>query len=317
MALPGRAGRRDVIGSVGTLLVLAVIWGGSVPLTKLGLRDFPPLTLTALRYLIAAPFFALLLLGRRLPPPRALFAAAALGVLGIVVGQVLQTLGVRATSASVATVTSSTIPILIVVFAAVRLHQPIQPRQAVGLAVAFAGVSLVAAGDPRRLLALIGTPAVRGDALVALSAIAISLYYVLSVELITRYSVISMAGLSSLAGALGLAPIAAAELRAAPVRITPVGVAVVVYLAVLVTVVGLVIWLHALCRLPVGVVATLQYLQPLVGVAVSAALFGDSLGGWFLGGTGLVLVGIALSTTALASRSLDPELGAAIAAPPE
>ena len=157
----------------------------------------------------------------------------------------------------------------------------------------------------------------RGDALVALSAIAISLYYVLSVELITRYSVISMAGLSSLAGALGLAPIAAAELRAAPVRITPVGVAVVVYLAVLVTVVGLVIWLHALCRLPVGVVATLQYLQPLVGVAVSAALFGDSLGGWFLGGTGLVLVGIALSTTALASRSLDPELGAAIAAPTE
>jgi drug/metabolite transporter (DMT)-like permease len=38
--------------------VLAVIWGGSIPLTKLGLRDFPPLTLTALRYVIAAPFFA-------------------------------------------------------------------------------------------------------------------------------------------------------------------------------------------------------------------------------------------------------------------
>src|SRR5579864_2157678 len=83
---------RSPAGSIGTLVVLAIIWGASVPLTKLGLRDVPPLTLTALRYLVAAPCFLWLLRGRRLPPPRACAGAAGLGLLGIGVGQVAQTL---------------------------------------------------------------------------------------------------------------------------------------------------------------------------------------------------------------------------------
>ncbi|HYM90775.1 MAG TPA: DMT family transporter, partial [bacterium] len=49
-------------------------------------------------------------------------------------------------------------------------------------------------------------------------------------------------------------------------------------------------------RLPASTAAALQYLQPLVGVAASAALFGDRLGVWFLVGTTLVLAGIALAT---------------------
>src|SRR6185437_8272733 len=100
------------LGWMAALLVLAVVWGGSIPATKLALADFPPLTLTALRYLAAAPFFALLLLGRRLPPARSLAAMAGLGVLGIAVGQLCQTLGVEATTASAATVISATIPML-------------------------------------------------------------------------------------------------------------------------------------------------------------------------------------------------------------
>jgi drug/metabolite transporter (DMT)-like permease len=285
-------------GSFGALLLLAVIWGGSVPLTKLGLRDFPPFTLTALRYLVAAPFFILLLRGRQLPLPRDLVTAAVLGTLGIVFGQVSQTLGVLETSASVATVISATIPILVVVFAAFRLHQPIRTRQALGLGMAFAGVVLVATGDPRHLVDLLTTPAAGGDALMVLSALATSLYYVLSVELMERYSVITVAALTSLAGAGVLVPIALWELHRSVVRLTPEGGAVVLYLALLVTVAGIVIWLHALHRLPASVVAVLQYLQPLVGVAASAALFGEPLGMWFGIGTGLVLLGIASGTKA-------------------
>jgi O-acetylserine/cysteine efflux transporter len=282
--------------SLGALLVLAVIWGCSVPLTKLGLRDFPPFTLTALRYLVAAPFFVLLLAGRPLPPPRDLVNAAALGALGIGLGQVSQTLGVRETSASVATVISATIPIFVVLLAAVRLHQPIRARQGVGLGMAFAGVVLVAAGDPRHLTDRLRTPAAGGDVLMVVSAFAISLYYVLSVELIRQHSVITIAALTSLAGACTLVPAALWELSHSAVRPTAEGVAVVLYLALLVTVAGIVIWLHALHELSAGVAAVLQYLQPLVGVAASWALFGEPLGVWFGIGTALVLLGIAWAT---------------------
>jgi drug/metabolite transporter (DMT)-like permease len=287
------------------LVLLAVIWGGSVPLTKLGLRDFPPLTLTALRYVVAAPFFALLLRGRALPPPRTLAAAAGLGVLGIVCGQVSQTLGVRETSASVATVISALIPALVVVFAAVRLHQPVRLRHALGLVLAFAGVTLVATGDPRRIVAIAGTANARGDVLMVISAVAVALYYVLSVPLVRAHSVLTVAALTSLAGACGLVPIAAWELRRAPVHPTLLGVGVVLYLALLVTVFGLWVWFAALHRLPARVAAALQYLQPLVGVAASAALFGDRLGVWFWTGTGLVLAGIAGSTAGAARTSAE------------
>ncbi|HLW47794.1 MAG TPA: DMT family transporter [bacterium] len=297
-----------LVRSLAALLLLAVVWGGSIPLTKLGLRDIPPLTLTALRYLVAAPCFLWLLRGRRLPPPRACAGAVGLGLLGIGVGQVAQTLGVRLTPASVATVVSALIPVLVVALAAFRLRQPITAPQAAGLAAALAGVALVGGGDPRVLAASLRifgartAPApqaphagLEGVALVLLSCVAVALYYVFSVELVERYSVVTVAAVSSLAGAAALAPIAAWELGHASMRVTPAAVAVVLYLALLVTVAGLWVWFGALTRLPARIPAALQYLQPIVGVLASAALFGDRLDTWFWSGTALVLAGIGLS----------------------
>lgn len=304
MSLPGRSGvarargapERWGAGSIASLVVLAVVWGGSIPLTKLGLRDFPPLTLTALRYLVAAPVFVAFLLGHPLPPARALAQAGALGTLGIGVGQVSQTFGVLGTTASVATVISATIPLFVVIFAAIRLRQPVGIRPAAGLVVAFGGVGGIVAERTGPIAAAVTVPSLAGDALVLLSAVAIALYYVLSAELAGRYSVSAIAALTSLAGAGAITPFAAWEVQHAALRVSMVGAGVVLYLAILVTVGGLWIWLHALRRLPTSTAAALQYLQPLVGVAGSAALFGDRLGVWFWAGTALVLAGIALAT---------------------
>jgi drug/metabolite transporter (DMT)-like permease len=284
-------------GSIGTLLVLAIIWGGSIPVTKLGLRDVPPLTLTALRYVVAAPWFALLLARGPFPPVRVVLGAGALGVLGIGVGQVAQTLGVQVISASVATVISALIPILVVAFARVRFRQSLRGRQAFGLTLAFVGVALVAGGDPRDLVAASGRSALAGEVLMLISAVAVALYYVLGIGLVPAGSVLTVAALSSLAGAGALIPVAAWELQHAAASITGVSVFAVLYLALLVTVVGLLIWFSALTQLPATVAAVLQYLQPLVGVAASWALFGDPVGARFLAGAGLVLLGIALGTT--------------------
>ena len=300
------------VRSLGALLLLAIVWGGSIPLTKLGLRDIPPLTLTALRYLTAAPCFLWLLRGRRLPPAGVCAAAAGLGLLGIGVGQVSQTLGVRLTPASVATVVSALIPVLVVALAAVRLRQPIGGTQVAGLAAALLGVALVATGDPRALLnaarsitppqpgvwpagAPLHPATLAGVALVLLSSVAVALYYVLSVELIEQYSVLTIAAISSLAGAAALVPVAVWELGHAPMRLTASAIAAVLYLGLLVTVGGLWVWFGALMTLPARIPAALQYLQPIVGVLASAALFGDRLDRWFWTGTALVLAGIALS----------------------
>jgi drug/metabolite transporter (DMT)-like permease len=71
-----------------------------------------------------------------------------------------------------------------------------------------------------------------------------------------------------------------------------------------VTVAGLFLWLHLLRTVPARVAASVQYLQPVFGIAASAALFGDRLGVWFAVGVVLILGGLAL---AVANRRPAPD----------
>ena len=298
IAVPARAGAGA--GALGMLALLTVIWGLSVPMMKLGLRDVPAPALVALRYLVAAPCFALLLLGRKLPRPRALAAMAALGVFGIDAGQFGQMLGVQRTSAATATMITAIIPVLTAVLAVLRLRQRLRAAHLLGFAVALAGIALAVGAGGAGLAAAPsaasgGARALTGDALVLGSAFCIAGYYVFSVEVAAREGVIEVAGWSSIVAALGLAPVALAMVPARAVHLTPASVFVVLYLGLMVTVLGIWIWLRALSRLPARIAAATQYGQPLVGIAASAVLFGDRLDRGFLLGTALVLGGVALS----------------------
>ncbi|HYC14292.1 MAG TPA: DMT family transporter, partial [Stellaceae bacterium] len=231
-------------------------------MTKLGLQELPPLTLTALRYLAAAPCFLVFILTRSRPPLRALLGMMGLGIGGVGLGQTLQALGVERTSASVATVITAIIPILVVLLAALRLGQALRLRHGFGLATAFLGIALVAINDPRNILVALAGGSLEGDALMLLSALAISGYYGFSIELVSRYSATTVASWTSLAGAAALTPFMLWELRTEPATIGIEGIGAVLYLGLLVTVLGVWIWLRALTRVPARVAASLQYLQP-------------------------------------------------------
>jgi O-acetylserine/cysteine efflux transporter len=289
----GRAG--GVVGEGLPLLglaVLVVIWGLSVPAMKLGLRSLPPFTLAALRYLVAAPCFVLFLLGRPLPPPRLLLAMIVLGAIGVDLGQATQILGVSRTSAALATVITATIPLFTVVLASLKLGQTLAPRHMAGLALALGGVGCAALGRPDALAA----GGLAGDALLLVCSVSIASYYVLGTALAIRSTALDVAAWSSLAGLPGLVLLAGIELRHAPFHPSPSGIAVVLYLGLLTTVAGMWLWLTGMRRLPARIAASTQYLQPLVGVAASAAVFGDRIGLVFGLGTALVLGGIALAS---------------------
>lgn len=280
--------------SVAAMLLLAVMWGLSIPVTKLGLQTVPPLTLTAMRFGVAVPLFLLLVMGKERLPWRALPPVAALGVLGISLGQVAQAFGVNDTSASVGTIISATIPVFIVVFAALRLKQSVTRRQQLGLLAAFVGIALIALGreqgqSPTTVNSLTGA------AWLLLSAVSIAFYYVWSVELTNEFSTVSVAAWSTLFGFIALLPFAAWEMWHIPFQITAQAIGVAVYLGVVVTVAGLFLWLHLLRTVPARVAASVQYLQPVVGIAAASVIFGDRLGPIFALGVLLILIGVALA----------------------
>ncbi|SCY88677.1 Uncharacterized membrane protein [Microvirga guangxiensis] len=284
------------MGSFASMLLLAVMWGLSIPITKLGLLTLPPLTLTALRFAIAVPLLMLLILGRRRLPWRALPRVAALGILGIGVGQIAQTFGVAGTSASVGTIISATIPVFVVVFAALRLKQSISGRQKLGLLAAFIGIAVVASGNGGGASSELQT-SVAGAGFMLLSSLAIAFYYVWGVELTNEYGTVVVAAWSTLFGFAALMPWAGWEMGHVSFQITAEAVAAAAYLGLIVTVAGMFMWLNILRTVPAGIAASIQYLQPVIGIAASAAMFGDSLGGLFAVGVSLILGGLALTVT--------------------
>ena len=286
--------RTEPMRNFGLMLLLAVMWGLSIPVTKLGLETMPPLTLTALRFAVAVPLLFFLVLGKQRLPWRAFPRVAALGLLGIGLGQVTQTLGVVGTSASVGTVISATIPVFVVIFAALRLKQPVSARQALGLLAAFVGIALVAADNSGDATTASPTT-LTGVSLLLLSAVAVGFYFVWSVELTSAYGTATVAAWSTFCGFVALLPWAGWEMSQVPFQVTAEAVGAAVYLGVVVTVAGLFLWIHLLRVVPARTAASVQYLQPVVGIVASALMFGDPLGVLFVVGVVLVLVGLALS----------------------
>ncbi len=289
--------------SVGAMLLLAVMWGLSIPITKLGLETIPPITLTAIRFLVAAPLFMLLAAGRLRVPWRAVPSIIALGVMGITLGNVAQSFGVQGTSAAAGTIISATIPIFIVIFAAIRLKQSVAGRQWMGLLVAFGGIALVAVGSGSEAGDAPPTTAA-GVAWILVSAVAIAFYYIWSAELTEKYGTLPVAAWNALAGLVAILPLSGWELAHMPVQFTTQAVWAVVYLGVMVTVAGLLLWLYLLRTVPARVAASVQYLQPVFGIAAASAIFGDRLGLMFGAGVVLILGGLAL---AVANKRPVPE----------
>jgi drug/metabolite transporter (DMT)-like permease len=291
------------MASLGAMLSLALVWGLSIPITKVGLESVPPLTLTALRFLVAVPLLLILAAGRLRVPRRAVPSVVALGVMGITLGNVAQVFGVQGTSASVGTIVSATIPIFIVVFAALRLHQPVTGRQWTGLLAAFAGIALVAIGSGSGVEDVSRTT-VAGVAWMLVSAVAIAFYYIWSAELTAKHGTLPVAAWNALAGLVAILPLAGWEATHTPVQVTVQAAWVAAYLGAMVSVAGLLLWLHLLRAVPARVAASVQYLQPVIGIAAASVIFGDQLGPMFAAGVVLILGGLAL---AVANKRPAPE----------
>jgi drug/metabolite transporter (DMT)-like permease len=291
IAVPARS---FSVRSLGAMLVLAIMWGLSIPITKLGLETIPPLTLTAMRFLVAVPLFLILAAGRLRVPWQAVPSIVALGVMGITLGNVAQSFGVQGTSASAGTIISATIPIFIVIFAAIRLKQPVTGRQWFGLLGAFVGIALVAVGSGSAVDDMSRTT-VAGVAWMLVSAIAIAFYFIWSAELTEKYGTLPVAAWNALAGLVAILPLSGWEIAHTSMQITMQAVWAIVYLGVMVTVAGLLLWLHLLRAVPARVAASVQYLQPVFGIAAASVLFGDRLGLMFALGVVLILGGLALA----------------------
>ena len=284
-----------VRAALATLILTNLVWGGSLPATKLGLAEFSPFLLAWLRLTLSALLFALAIPRRQLRAlgSRAWLSLVGLGVIGYGGTIGLQTLGTTITTGSSASVLASISPIFIPLIALVWLRERPKWSTVAGLLAALAGVALVLGLDPTDP-DLVSGQHLSGDLLLLVSSLCFGIFTVVGKGSTRRHSPLLVSGVTCLGGVLGLSLPAALELAAGLPRPSLLGWGVIGYLGGVVTFAGMLAYFWALRAVPASRGGVFLFLQPVSGLVLASLLLGDVLSPSFLLGTALVLAGVYL-----------------------
>jgi O-acetylserine/cysteine efflux transporter len=276
--------------AVAALTAAGLLWGTTVPVTKLALGWLPPGWLTVARFGLAA---AVLLAAARFRVRAACSPAVlAWGALGYGGSILVQNAGVSRTSVSHAALLVGATPVLVAVIAALRHATVARPVAWTGFAVSFVGVGLVAAGGG-------GGATATGDGLVLASLVFSASFTVAQARLLPGRDPVAVTAVQFLAAALASLPVAAVAegTPAAPAGadepLAAVGLALVGTLA------PATLFAYGQTRVAAEVAGAFINLEPLVGAAAGAVVFGDPVGAGQAAGGAAILTGIALSSLPL------------------
>lgn len=274
------------------LILASTIWGTADVASKRALDDIRPMTLTALRFVVAA--IVLEILCRRAGyKPLEGRSAAALGLLGVALACVSQNLGLRWTNASDASLIQGAAPALAVIMAILALRERPNRKIFIGIALSLAGVAIVALAAGERAGHALG-----GNLFILLSAAGFAVFIVVG-----RNAFAAAGPIATLTGAvryalMALIPTAVMESAIAGgnsfenVRIESVGL--ILYLGIGCSALAYALWGYALQHLESSRAAVFDNLVPIVGIAAAGLFLGETLTPRHFIGIGLVIGGVGL-----------------------
>jgi drug/metabolite transporter (DMT)-like permease len=296
---------RGVLGAA--IGVVILIWALNFIAAKIGLRALPALTLASFRVVLAAVvMLPVYLLCSRLPAfaaarkarpgrwtVRDLWTFLYMGLFGVTMNQVCFTVGLRYTSVSHSAVIVGMGPIYTLILAVLLKLEKATWRKAVGMAIAFAGIAVMA--SDKGITA--HSASMLGDAITMTGSIGFAMYVVLGKRLAGRYDALTMTAFSHYGGALIVLPVAiyravtfgpAAHWRAVPWDAW----AAMLYMAIFSSAVAYVFYFWLLRYLEASQLTAFTYVLPVVATILGILMLGEA-GSWgqVLGGV-LALIGV-------------------------
>jgi O-acetylserine/cysteine efflux transporter len=277
--------------AISALTAAGLLWGTTVPLSKLALGWLAPGWLTFVRFGLAAAILLAV-------APRARVRAActpsvlASGAIGYGGSVVVQNAGITRTSVSHAALLVGATPVLVAIIAALWHRTVARPVAWVGFAVSLAGVGLVAGGGG-------GSATAAGDGLVLASLLLSAAFTVAQARRLRGRDPVAVTAVQFLGAALAVLPFSVA---AEGVPALPAGPGAVLAVAGLVaggTLLPFTLFAYAQGRVSAEVAGAFLNLEPLVGAVAGVAFFADPAGPVQLAGGVAILVGIALSSLPL------------------
>ena len=269
-------------------LAFAAMWSSAFTSARIIVADAPPVAALALRVLISGVLGIAVAraLGQswRLTPAQ-WRATVIFGICQNALYLGLNFVAMQRVEASLAAIIASTLPLLVAVAAWAVFGETLRPLGVLGLFAGFAGVALIMGSR------LNGGVDLNGVVLCVLGVIALTLA-TLSVRGATSGgNVLMIVGLQMIVGATVLAPVALATETLA----VDWNWSLVLAFAYTTLVPGLaatVVWFMLVNRIGATRAATFHFLNPFFGVAIAAALLGETLGPADIIGVAIIAGGI-------------------------
>jgi len=284
----------DLRRATAALTAAGLLWGTTVPLSKVALEWLPPGWLTFVRFAVAAAI--LLVVARDRLRAACTPAVLAWGAVGYGGSVLVQNAGITRTSVSHAALLIGATPVLVAVVAAVWRGNVARPVAWAGFAMSLAGVGLVAGGAG-------GGSTVSGDGLVLVALLMSATFTVAQTGLLRGRDPVAVTAVQFLAAAAASLPVAVATegVPAAPSSSGPF--LACAGLALGGTLLPFTLFAYGQSRISAEVAGAFLNLEPLVGAVAGVVLFGDPAGAQQVLGGAAILAGIALgSLPVLASR---------------
>jgi drug/metabolite transporter (DMT)-like permease len=281
---------RDRRHAVMALTAAGLLWGTTVPLSKVALEWLPPGWLTVVRFGLAAAVLLVAVRSRlRAACTPAVLAWGAVGYGGSVI---VQNAGLTRTTVSHAALLIGAAPVLIAIIAALWHHSVARPLAWAGFVISLVGVGLVAGHSA-------GGATITGDGLVLVALLISATFTVAQARLLRGRDPVAVTAVQFLAAALAVLPVAVITegMPAAPG--SPATLLATAGLAVGGTLLPFTLFAYGQARVSAEIAGAFVNLEPLVGAAAGVVIFGNPTGLQQVAGGAAILAGIALSSLPL------------------
>ncbi len=285
-------------------ITAVALWGLAFPLIQEGLKDFSPIVLGFIRFVIASILILVVILFRY----KASEVASALrrewrpmltlGVLYVTVPNIAQNLGLQNGTSSIASVIQSSGPVMTLIFAVILLKESMTRTKGIGTAIAMGGtILLVFSGEIS-----LDNESFVSSLLILTSAISYGLAWVSAKRMLERNPPMLIIGLSLALGTivLGLAVPFEQDSRAVFTMSSAVNILV---LGLLCAGVSSVLYLSSLEREEVSQQAFFIYLMPVFASVFAWALLDQGVEPWTAFCGLIIVVGIVLANRKIRSRA--------------
>jgi O-acetylserine/cysteine efflux transporter len=274
------------------LIAAGILWGTTVPLSKIALGWMAPGWLAFARFALAA--VVLMAVSRfrlRAVCSPAILLSGAAGYGGSVL---LQNLGIQRTSVTHAALLIGATPVLVALLAAVLGHSVARPLAWAGFGLSLLGVGFIAAGQG-------GGSTLGGDGLVLASQLASAGFTVSQARLLRGKDPVAVTAVQLMAAAAAMLPLAlVSERHAMAGSVSLSAVLAVTGLVLAGTVLPMALFAFGQSRVSADVAGAFLNLEPLVGAIVGTVLFANPVGPVQLAGGTAILLGIGLSSLQVA-----------------